>query len=156
MTVPHGVARTPSVSSRPLTIVVATPVARLIFWSAGSSLPSSFAAIRYVGDDCGQSTIWSRFGPAFPAETTFAFRPSECDEAGRVASAWASFRSAVDDAATGLLTPKSCSVSGQPLFGLGAEIDGHRGSDDASCHKQQGSAEPGPTRSARIKCSSPT
>jgi hypothetical protein len=68
----------------PLTIVVATPVARLIFWSPGSVVPSSLATIRYCGEDCGQSTIWSKFGAAFPAETTFAFRPlaSETRSAG--------------------------------------------------------------------------
>jgi hypothetical protein len=67
--------RTGSPESVPLTIVVATPVSRLIFWSDGCAGPSSLIEIRYVGEDCGHSTAWSRFGAAFPAETTFAFRP---------------------------------------------------------------------------------
>ena len=108
--VPHGVTRTGSLSSMPLTIVVASPVSRSIFWSPGSVVPSSLTAMRYVGDDCGQSTIWSRFGAAFPAETTFAFRPfASVTRPPGSASAWASSRSAVDDASSGLLTPKSCS-----------------------------------------------
>src|SRR5215475_4232106 len=74
-TVPHGVARTGSHELMPVAIVVASPEARLIRCSAGWATPSSLQPIRYWGFARGQSTIWSMFGAALPADTTLTFRP---------------------------------------------------------------------------------
>ena len=107
-TVPHGVTRTGSQLLSPVAMVVASPFERLIFCRAGCATPSSLQAMMTCGFDCGQSTIWSRFGAAFPAVTTLTSSPfaTEIRSAGW-ASAWARSRSTVEDASSGWPTPNS-------------------------------------------------